>query len=32
MTNYYEEMMPVMNNEEDYLKYYFDDQTPLLIN
>ena len=29
MTNYYEEIMPVMNNEDDYLKYYFDDTTPL---
>ena len=29
MTNYYEEIMPVMNNEDDYLKYYFEDTTPL---
>ena len=29
MTNYYEELMPIKTDEEDYLKYYFKESTPL---
>ena len=29
MTNYYEELMPIKSDEEDYLKYYFKESTPL---
>ena len=29
MTNYYEELMPIKTNEEDYLKYYFKESIPL---
>ena len=29
MTNYYEEIMPVIKDEDDYLKYYFDESTPI---
>ena len=29
MTNYYEEIMPIIKDEDDYLKYYFDESTPI---
>ena len=29
MTNYYEEIMPVIKDEDDYLKYYFDESIPI---
>ena len=29
MTNYYEEIMPIIKDEEDYLKYYIDESTPI---
>ena len=29
MTNYYEEIMPITKDEDDYLKYYFDESTPI---
>ena len=29
MTNYYEEYMPIVTDEEDYLKYYYEESTPL---
>ena len=29
MTNYYEEYMPIITDEEEYLKYYIDESTPI---
>ena len=29
MSNYYEETMPLETNNDDYLKYYFEDSLPL---
>ena len=30
MCNYYEETMPLFTNEEEYLKYYYDDSLPII--
>ena len=29
MTNYYEEIMPIIKDEDDYLKYYIEESLPL---
>ena len=30
MCNYYEETMPLFTNEEEYLKYYYDESLPII--